>query len=170
MTYLDKYTIPFSGLSIGRHEFEFEAGNQFFECFEHSEISEGELKIRITLDKKSTMLELIFEVKGEVIVECDICADPMNLPLEFSEKLIVQFGDKPFENTDEILVIPHGEHEINIAQPLFEFIQLSLPAKRQHPEGKCNPEMIKKLKEYTSKKGNQDIDPRWEVLKNIKLN
>jgi len=116
------------------------------------------------------MLELIFEVKGEVVVNCDICADPMDLPMEFSEKLIVQFGDQQFENTDEILVIPHGEHEINIAQPLFEFIQLSLPAKRQHPEGKCNPEMLKKLEEYSSKKGSQDIDPRWEVLKNIKLN
>ena len=170
MNYLDKYTIPFSGLSIGRHEFEFEAGRQFFECFEHSEISEAKLNIRITLDKKSTLLDLIFEVKGVVNVVCDICTDPIDLPLEFSEKLIYQFGSEQYENTDEILVIPHGDHEINIAQPLFEFIHLSLPAKRQHPEGKCNPEMLKKLDEYTKKNGNQDIDPRWEVLKNIKLN
>lgn len=170
MNYLDKYTIPFSGLSIGRHEFEFEAGQQFFECFENSEISQGNLQCRITLDKKSTLLELIFEVKGTISALCDVCADPMELPLEFSEKLIYKFGNEEFENTDEIIVIPFGEHEINIAQPLYEFILLSIPAKKQHEKGKCNPEMLKKISEYTSKKENNNIDPRWEVLKNIKLN
>lgn len=124
------------------------------------------------MEKSSTMLELFFHIEGTVCVSCDLCTGDFSLPIDGDEKLIVKFGEEEFENTDDIIILPHGEHQINIAQPLYEFINLLLPAKRVHPEGECDPEMLRKLEEYRAgdKDSGESTDPRWDMLKNIKLN
>lgn len=172
MKHLDQYTISFSGLAIGHHEFIFEVDEKFFSCFEGSEISSGAMQVRIDLEKSSTMLELHFHLQGIVRVSCDLCTGDFDLPVEGAEKLIVKFGEEEFENTDDIIILPHGEHQINIAQPLYEFINLSLPARRVHPEGECDQEMLIKIEEYRArdKESGEETDPRWDMLKNIKLN
>ncbi len=173
MKYLNHYLIPFVGLSIGRHEFKFEADRQFFSCFESSEIHEGNVTITVYLDKKSTHLELDFHLEGTVKVMCDRCIEMFDQPVESEDRLIVKFGTEEFENTDEILVLPHGAHEVSIAQPVYEFINLAVPPRRVHPEGGCNPEILKHLEKYKSDADDDDDfsgDPRWDALKDIKLN
>ena len=59
--------------------------------------------------------------------------------------LVVKFGSEFNNEDDEILIIPHGEYKINIAQYIFELIILSLPAKRIHPgvlEGTLKSEIL----------------------------
>jgi uncharacterized metal-binding protein YceD (DUF177 family) len=133
-------------------------------------VKDGNVNILVDFDKKTTMLELHFEISGTVKVMCDLCTDEFDLPIEYSDRLIYKFGDESYDNTDEIIVIGHAEHEINIAQPLYEFINLAIPPRRVHPEGECNQEMIDKLNEYRAKKDDDSTDPRWDALRNIKLN
>lgn len=168
---LDQYTISFSGLSVGRHEFSFVVDKKFFACFESSEIEEGDIQVHVILEKSSSMLELFFHFEGTVRVMCDLCTGDFDLQVEGDDKLIVRFGEEEFTNTEEILVIPHGEHQVQFAQQLYEFINLALPVRRVHPEGECDTEMLKKIEEYRVKgKDDDDTDPRWDMLKNIKLN
>jgi len=168
---LDQYIVPFSGLSVGRHEFTLEVKDEFFGCFEASEISKGDLEVKVTLEKSAAMLEFQFRFAGKVRVLCDLCMEEFDMPLEAEEKLIAKFGDEEFENTDDIVVLPHAEHQIQLAQYIYEFIHLSLPARRVHPEGECDPEMIRKLDEFGSREpGDDETDPRWDMLKNIRLN
>lgn len=167
-----QFVIPFKGLKVGKHDFVFEIGNKFFDDFEGSEISNGTLQVQVILEKRPSMLEFDFILKGSVIVTCDRCLDDLEVPIDFSSKLFVKFGDTTEEQTDEIIVLSHAEHELDVMQYIYEFAHLSLPFKRVHPNDKkgkstCNKEMLKKLDEYIIRNDQEDTDPRWDDLKNL---
>lgn len=160
------YIIPFKGLSLGEHQFKFEIDNKFFESFEYFETERGNLIVDLILIKESALLDLNFFIKGNIDLRCDRCLGMFTIPVEGSFKLIIKFGEKYLEESEEVIVLPLSEHSLDISQYLFEFINLMLPIKRVHAdESDCDPEMLKKL--YNS--GAQNIDPRWEALKNIHL-
>jgi uncharacterized metal-binding protein YceD (DUF177 family) len=97
------------------------------------------------------------------------------MPIEFATKLFVKFGETNEEQTDEIIVLSFSEHEFDLKQYLYEYILLSLPYRKVHPNDKkgkslCNKEMLKKLNEYVIRGDDQTIDPRWDNLKNLFLN
>ena len=176
MDKLSTYSISFVGLSVGNHHFSFSIGNAFFENFEYSEIQKANVEINIEFQKKSAMFILLFEISGTVNIVCDRCLDYFDFPIKGENQLIVKFGENQFEETEEILIIPEKEHQINLSQYIYEYIHLCLPLQRAHPENKegkseCNAEVIKKLNEYSSNKNiDEPIDDRWNALKNIKLN
>ncbi len=164
-----QFVISFKGLKLGKHDFVFDVDNMFFEAFEESEIRKGKVHIDVQLIKNSTILELIFELEGNVTVICDRCLDDLDLFLSYKTKLFVKFGDHTEEQTDEILVLSHNEFELDISQYLYEYILLSLPIKRVHPdneqgESTCNKDMLKKLDEYIIKEDANNKDPRWDDL------
>lgn len=88
---IQKYRIVYQGLSEGVHEFDFDVDNSFFESLEYSDIKKGDLKVNIVLNKKSTFLELDFQINGNVELLCDRCLDDYNQPIEYEGKLYVKF-------------------------------------------------------------------------------
>jgi hypothetical protein len=68
MSKTKKFLIPFVGLKLGKHHFEYQINNAFFENFEYDEFQNSDIKVSLVLDKKSTMLELDFKHKGTVNV------------------------------------------------------------------------------------------------------
>ncbi|MBN1768502.1 MAG: DUF177 domain-containing protein [Prolixibacteraceae bacterium] len=180
MKYLMKYEIPFKGLKEGKHEFEFQLDNKFFEQFENSEVTVGQLDAMVTLTRQSTMLILDMTVRGEVELMCDRCLGNYSQELENTSRLIVKFGVEAEELSDEIVVIEQDDHQFNVAYYLYELVILGLPAKHVHPldengESTCDPEMIKKLNMYLlddevddeSKNDEPEIDERWSELKKL---
>jgi len=167
-----QFVIPFKGLKIGKHDFVFEIDDKFFDGFEGSEIHKGKIEVQIILDKKPTMLEFDFHLHGNVLVTCDLCLDELEVTIEYNSKLFARFGDVTEEQTDEIIVLSHAEHEIDVAQYIYEFSHLSLPYKRVHPnddreKSTCNKDMLKKLDEYIVRNQHEETDPRWDDLKNL---
>lgn len=171
-----EFLIPFIGLKLGKHHFEYQITNAFFENFEYHEFNSSNIKVNVVLEKKSALLELSFKHKGTVNVPCDMTNEEFDLPIKGTMKLIVRFGDEYNNDNEELLIIPHGEHQINIAQYLYEMMALSVPLKRIHPgikDGSLNNEALSKLKELTVqdiKKENtkeEKIDPRWDKLKQL---
>lgn len=169
MKYLSQYAIPFAGLKVGNHEFDFEVDEKFFACFEESELSKSHLQVKANLDKQTVMMVLEINVDGTVNVPCDRCSEPFDLPVSVSDKFYIKFGDEAMDD-DEIIVLEHGEHEINIAQKIYELIIINLPSRRVHDEGKCNEEILKNLEKYKPGDKDEKNDPRWDALKNIKFN
>lgn len=167
-----EYIIQFAGLSLGEHKYEFEIGDKFFESLEYSEIKQGKIHIDLSLLKQSTMMVLEFRIGGTVKTECDLCTNPFDLPLEGIYRLIVKVGGhETGDEDDDIIYVAANEHELDLSQYMFEYIALSLPIKRVHPEGECDEETLKKLKDYiTDSDETSSTDPRWDKLKNIKLN
>jgi uncharacterized protein len=169
-----KYSIPFAGLKLGKHSFEFEVSDEFFEGYEHSLLKKANIDIALVLDKHENMLILEFKFKGVISVECDRCMEFFDLPVADSQKLIVKLGDEESESEgDEIVAIPRNESALNIAPFLYEYISLMVPLKKTHLTLKeCNQETIAVLKKLSvtesAKKENKEIDPRWNALNALK--
>lgn len=173
MTTHKEFTIPFSGLKVGAHSFEYQINNSFFESFEYNEFNETDISIKVHFNKTSTVMELEMEAQGTVNVACDLTNEPFDLEVSGSLPLVVKFGEDYNDEDDEILVVPHGEHQFNIAQYIYEMLVLAVPQKRIHPgveDGTLKSEALKKLEELQPKESNNNdnnTDPRWDALKNL---
>ncbi|MNE66083.1 hypothetical protein D3C80_1616150 [compost metagenome] len=75
-----------------------------------------------------------------------------------------------------MLILPHGEFEIDVKQYIYEMIVLSVPLRRVHPgvkDGSLKTEALTKLNELAVKeqkkenKKEENIDPRWDKLKQL---
>ncbi|MNF22828.1 hypothetical protein D3C85_110010 [compost metagenome] len=171
-----EYLIPFIGLKLGKHHFEYQISNKFFEIFDYHEFQNSDIKVNLVLEKKSTMLELSFKHKGTVNVPCDLTGEDFDLPVKGKMNLIVRFGETFNNDNEELLILPHGEFEIDVAQYIYEMIVLSVPLRRVHPgvkDGSLKTEALTKLNELAVKeqkkenKKEENIDPRWDKLKQL---
>ena len=177
-----EYIIQFVGLAIGEHLYEYVITDKFFEDREYSEIKKSNITLKINLLKQSAMMVLHFDISGTVKADCDRCTEEFDLPIQGNYKLIVKVGGSlTGDEDDDIITIPANEHELDLSQHIYEYIALSLPIKRVHPDNEegeptCNKEMLKKLssflieEEKVEEKEEESTDPRWDDLKNIMLN
>jgi len=175
MKALKKYIIPFVGLKLGKHHFDYHIDNTFFQDFEYDEFNATDINIDLQFEKKTTLLELLFTVTGTVNINCDLTNEPYDQAIEDSFKLIVKFGEAYNNDEVDILIVPHGEYELNVAQYIYESIILAVPAKHIHPgieDGTLDSDILKKLEELSPNKEEQNIskeetDPRWDNLKKL---
>ena len=114
-------------------------------------------------------------------MDTSICLLPVNLPMDFDEHLIVKLvpevQDGENEMDDEIWVLEDTTFELDLFHFVYESIMLALPMQIIHEDDEngnstCDPVILKKLEELSCKhapKDENDIDPRWEALRNINL-
>ena len=168
---LKEFTIPFSGLKQGNHGFAYKIGNEFFEAFDYNEFNAAEVNVKAVLNKMSTTMEMDIAATGTINVDCDLTNEPYDQAISSDLHLVVKFGEEYNDEDDEILIIPHGEHQFNIAQYVFEMLVLGMPQKRIHPgvaDGTLKSEMLDRLEELQPKEQNnneENTDPRWDGLK-----
>ncbi|WP_366185367.1 DUF177 domain-containing protein [Flavobacterium ovatum] len=177
MNKIKEYLIPFVGLKTGKHLFEYQLNNEFFEIFDYDEYQNSDIKVSVVLEKQNNMLELNFKHKGTVNVPCDLTGEDFDLLIKGKMKLIVRFGEEFNNDNEELLIIPFGEFEIDTAQYIYEMIVLSVPQRRVHPgvkDGSLQSEALEKLNELAVKEEKEnkeeqteDIDPRWDKLKQL---
>lgn len=176
MKNLKEYLIPFAGLKIGKHQFEYQVDKKFFEHFDFDEYNDVNIKVDVILEKKSTMLELHFKHKGTINVPCDVTNEDFDLPVKGKLTLIVKFGEAFNDENEELLILPHGEFQVDVSQYIYELIVLSVPVKRIHPgvkDGTLENEAVKALEalspgeQKAQKEEQEDIDPRWAALKKL---
>ena len=180
-------------MTPGTHEFEFHLDNTFFKNIDGTEFQKGDVMAYVTVTKTPASHEFNFRFEGVVVVPCDRCLDDMELPIATEARLFVKLGKEYSEESDEIVIIPEEEGEINIAWFLYEFIALAIPIKHVHAPGKCNKAMSSKLHKHmarTTSDEDDDIfieddsadipvddvdaaddapatDPRWDELKKL---
>ncbi len=175
---LKDYNISYKGLKDGMHKFEYQIGAPFFNLFEEPLVESGTLNAVVTLNKSQKMLVVDFDIKGTVSSICDKCMGPMEIPVESSDRMYFNFGIEYSEQSEEIIVLPYEEHQINVAQWLYEFIIVSLPLRHVHPDDEngnstCDTQMLEKLDEYlvgdenSSQEQEETNDPRWDALKKL---
>lgn len=167
MDWRRNFFIQFEGLKEGVHHFDFEVNDAFFTVFEGSLIDRADLKVSLKLEKKSTMMMLDFSIGGVVIWQCDRCGDPLDIPMDLNQQLIVKYGSEEDEPTEELAFIPHSAFEIDVAPFIYEYIVLALPLRNVHAPGTCNPESVALLDKLNTRE-DADIDPRWSKLKDLK--
>lgn len=168
------FDIEFVGLKLGNHDFNYVIDETFFEDFNFTDFNKIKTKVMVKLEKKTTLLELNFQSVGTVELNCDITNEVFEKAINNNFDLVVKFGQEYNNDNEEILILPHSEHKINIQHLIYELVTLSIPLKRIHPgvlEGTLQSEILEKLKELSPKENisvnNGDIDPRWNKLKKL---
>ena len=162
------------GLKQGKHQFEYDIDNKFFEHFDYDEFNSANINVDLLLEKKPTMLELTFKASGTVNINCDLTNEPYDQLIESELFLVIKFGHEYNDDNEDILILPHGEYEVNIQQYIYEMLVLAVPSKRVHPgvlDGTLESDVLEKLDELSPRekevKAEEDIDPRWNKLKNL---
>ena len=148
------FNIEFSGLKLGHHNFDFDISETFFNDYNYCDFSHADINIDVALIKKTTIMEFNIVVRGNVRIKCDLTNEPYDQPIENNIDLVVKFGNEFNNEDDEILIIPHGEYKINLAQYIYELIILSVPTKRIHPgviDGSLKSEILNILEDLKPK-------------------
>lgn len=170
-----QFIIRLNGLPIGSHLYEFKVDNSFFDTREYSEIEGGKFNVKLELIKQNNLITLVFTIDGTAHVACDRCTKPYDVEINACEEMLLKFGNPDEEHPENVLVLPHGANELDISQPLYEFISLALPYRRVPCEEdetfECDEETLKKLNEISTDEPEQNPgDSIWDKLKNLNIN
>jgi uncharacterized protein len=170
---LRNYSIPFTGLKLGKHEFEFIVNDAFFDEFEYSLVKKANLKCLVELEKQETMIILNFHINGTIDANCDRCLAQYPLPVDIREQQVAKFSEEEISDDEEIIILTKSDHEIDIAKLIYEYINVAMPFITVcGDEGNttyCDKEMLDSLnKLIANNEQTEKTDPRWDVLKKIK--
>lgn len=171
---LKAFLIPFAGLKLGEHKFVYTIDNTFFASFGYREFNSASVQATALLNKMNHMMQLHLNAQGTVNVACDVTNEPFDQIINADLKLVIKFGAEYNDDNDEIVVLPHGAHQIDIAQHLYDMMVLAVPQKRIHPgvlDGSLKSEILDKLDELQPKESKapseDSTDPRWDDLKKL---
>lgn len=165
------YIVEYKGLQSGTYQIDYQLDKDFFSLFEDPEFQDGKLNTKIKMSVFSYGLEFVFDISGTVKAECDRCLELFDLPIKAHYNMKVRFSDKTTdpEEADEEITLSTEEHEIDLKQHIYEFVVLSAPSRRVHPEDGCNPEILKAISGGDEEEENAEAetDPRWDKLKDL---
>ncbi|MDG1252307.1 MAG: YceD family protein [Schleiferiaceae bacterium] len=148
--------LGFSGLALGEHTFEYHLDETFFTSYPLSDL-EGirPATVHVLMRKTNTFMELDFSFSGILDAICDFSGDLFELEVQNAFRIVVKFGNAFDDSDPDILVLPHGEYEVDLAQTLFEVVALSVPIQKIKPE--LRAEMKEDLEEDDDLFGQDEI-------------
>ncbi len=126
---MQPFEIPLKGLKPGKSAFEWHAGGEFFGTFDNTEILDADLQVEVVVNYDDESIAVEGKIDGVVTVVCDRCLENLVLPVHTS------FEDDEFE----------GVQVLDLKQDVYDYVCISLPMQRVHPEGECNEETVKFL-------------------------
>ncbi|WP_341835375.1 DUF177 domain-containing protein [Chitinophaga pollutisoli] len=179
MKQLREFDIAFVGLTPGVHTFQYQIDGNFFEKLgAEPDFSDCHATVNLTLDKKAGFFLLKFEVGGRLTVTCDRCGQPFEMQLWDDFNQVIKLVDNPEEmSADEdpdVTYISRTESHLNVADFIYEFINLAIPMQRIHPDdasGKsgCDPKVLEML-EKMKQQDEQQANPIWKGLEKFRDN
>ena len=129
MLTLQPFVVKLTSLAPGKNRFSWHAGAEFFEAFGNVDILDADLEVTAQVVSHGLTAEASCEIAGTVTVACDRCLEDLVIPVETS-----------FEEQ----YTPEGD-ELDLSQDVYDYVCISLPLQRMHPEGECNQETTKYL-------------------------
>lgn len=187
------YKLPLKSLAPGTHEFDYKLDKQFFANMEYDDVRDADLDVHLTVVYDNDLYKLHFDIKGTVLMLCDRCLDDLVIPIDTTYDINVEYGDDYNDESDDLLIIPSSDNELNVAYMLYDTVVLAIPIKHVHPMGKCNRQMSALLKKHRAGLSAEDealaesvmdslddvadaddapaaTDPRWDALKGLASN
>jgi len=170
---LRNYSIPFTGLTLGKHHIEFDINDAFFNEFDYSLVKKADLKCQVEMEKQETMLILNFHIKGTLGMTCDKCLAEYPQPVDIHERQIAKFSEEGIDEDEEIITLTKNDHEISVAGLIYEYVNVAAPliavCSDEGNTSYCDKEMIDRLNALAAGTGQDEkADPRWDALKKIK--
>lgn len=134
------------------------------------DFKDWDAQVTLTFDKKVNFFLLHFDIGGSVTVACDRCGDDFKLKLWDEFDLVIKLAGEDVEEHDEddVVFIPRSETVIDISNWVYEFVMLSIPLQRIHPDNPdgtpgCNKQALKLL----DKLSEPDETPKNDIWKGL---
>lgn len=170
-----EFEIPYTGLGIGRHTFDFRLDGAFFSEFEPEGFTDADITAETELDRFEGMMHFDVHVTGSVVSVCDRCNAPLTLSLDHRVRYVVKFGEHTHRTDDDIFVLGPAEHLLDVREFLYESTVLGLPLRRVHEEEEeCDPRVVRWLTgsvdhapDAEEDEVQEEVDPRWAALKGL---
>ncbi len=167
---LSIFDLNIHGLEEKTYEYSLELKDDFFLNYDQDIIKGGQADVKIVLEKTVNLLRLHFNIEAKIVLECDRSLELFTEDFSIAEKHIFKFGETNQEISDEMTMITFGTPRLNVADHVFEFIFLSVPAKKIHPDLRAQYDeqdeesLFYEDKIEEEKKTEEKIDPRWADL------
>ena len=152
---MNAIVIPLNGWAAGERKFHSHADLEFFQTFDNTEILDADVDVEIRVVKKERKVEAELHLSGTVTVPCDRCLEPLAVPVE--------------ANPSEVLKPESLAEDWDLSQAVYDYICLSLPLQRVHPEGECNPDTVRFLghQERTDEEAEAEANSPFAALKGL---
>lgn len=178
MGYRREFEIAFVGLKPGIHEYNYVIGDKFFEDFQQQDFRNCDAQVKLSLDKKSSFMQLRFEIGGKLDVTCDRCNNGLPLDLWDEFNITVKMVEEPElmndqEDDPDVYYISRGESHLDVAEWIYEFINLSIPMQKacqfENMDGPhCNKAALDMLKKLESSDEKPAENPIWKGLEKFR--
>ena len=168
-----EFEIPYTGLGLGRHAFNFQLDGAFFKEFEPTGLVDADISAETELDRFDEMMHFDVRVTGTVQTACDRCDAPMSVPVDHRTRYVIKFGASTHKTDDDILVLGPAEHLLDAREFLYESTMLGMPLRRVHENIEdCDQEVVRWLtgsvNDAPDEVQEEEMDPRWAALKGLK--
>ena len=171
-----EFEIAWQGLKPGPHTYVYDIDDRFMQEREMDEFfKDWEGKVTLGFDKHENFFMLHFDIDGQVTVPCDRCGDEFKLRLWDEFDLIIKLTDdaEQIEDEDDVAFIPRSETVIDISKWIYEFMTLSIPIQRIHPNKEdgtpgCNPQALDLLEKLAEEHEEPAVNPLWKGLEQFK--
>lgn len=147
-----EYIIDYKSLESGTYEVDYHIDKEFFALFDEPLVEDGDVDVHVVFKVSLAALQFHFDIQGTLDVECDRCLEHFDMPIESSYDMVARIGDEasPEEEYDDFINISQNDREIDLSKHIYEFVVLSLPPQKIHPDDEdgnstCNPEMLDKF-------------------------
>jgi uncharacterized protein len=172
------YEIRFSALKNGFHYYDYALDFSFFMRFPESLIHQAMIHVRLCLERKTREMVLDFTFNGSIHGVCDRCLTELDHPVEAESRLLVKIEDEPVENTDQIWYVSTTAWSFQLSDYLYESASLLLPLRfvcQADQQSACDERLSSWMSGNTSAIAHtpavgEQTDPRWEKLKQLKIN
>jgi len=171
-----EFEIAWQGLKPGEHIYQYELDDRFVKSKQtEADFRNLDAKVKLKFDKKTNFFLLHFDIDGKITVPCDRCGDEFEMQLWDEFDLLVKLAGEDAEERDEdadAVFIPRSETVIDISNWLYEFLMLSIPLQKVHPDNAdgssgCNAEALKLL-DRLSEHEEDEKHAIWKGLEALK--
>lgn len=147
----ESYILALNDLKSGVSAWSWDVFEEFFRSFDNEIISSADLRVSGKAAKTGASVEVDLDIEGEVTLPCDRCLEDVVMDIDTKARLKVRYGAPSAEDDEEdgreVVWIPAGECELDLAQVIYDYVLLDLPLKCCHRDGECNPEVVRHLSE-----------------------
>lgn len=151
--------IDIKEIGSGEYNYKFLLDTSFFESFGGDLISGARLDVDFILTKSadSAWMKVDCNMSGQVEVECDRCLADLAIPVDVEKRLTVKFLSSTEDEDgygEDVILLKGNETELDMGQSVYDYVILSLPFKKVHEDGKCDPVMVAKMKDILKENNN----------------
>lgn len=171
-----EFEIAWQGLKPGVSTFEYDIDDKFFkEDDVERDFKDLDAQVTLDFDKKNNFFLCHFDIDGSITVPCDRCGEDFKLRLWDEFDLVIKLSGTEVEHDEDddadVVFIPRNETVLNVRDWIYEFLMLSIPLQKVHPDKAdgsygCSEEVLKLLNNLTA----SEDEPKaiWKGLEKLK--